>query len=496
MIRDTYQNIIDGIDLRQNLILLKNELKEENNKFTLLYHMGTNREVFINLLSNDDAKVRKNAAIIMGNLALPEYLGPLYTAYEKETQLFVKSAYLAAIKEFDFREYLPNLKLRLEELSNLEITEESKKHVMEEIRALSDLIIMMEGINRHQFSGYEVPSDFVLLTNRNHINVTIDQLVKLPNVKVKEFNAGVMGKASQLREILNIRTFQEILFLVEGMKTCPMDPIEAAKTIAHSKLMEFLSLRHEGEAPFYFRIELKSKMELDKKSAFIRRLASEIEQLTMRKLINTTSSYEFEIRLIENKEGKFNVMIKLYTLEDQRFSYRKEVVATSIQPANAALMVELIRPYMKESAKILDPFCGVGTMLIERHKVLRANTMYGLDKFGEAIEKARENTSNARQIIHYIQRDYFDFRHEYTFDEIITNMPMQLGKKQEREIHQIYQNFFEKSKEHLNPGGYLFLYSHDRDIARKYAKGEYRLVKEFEINRVEGAYILVIQYKE
>ena len=73
-------------------------------------------------------------------------------------------------------------------------------------------------------------------------------------------------------------------------------------------------------------------------------------------------------------------------------------------------------------------------------------------------------------------------------------MPNQIRRKEEREINLLYQNFFEKSKEHLNQGGYLFLSSHNRELARKLAKGSYRLIKEFEVNRVEGAYILVIQY--
>ena len=63
---------------------------------------------------------------------------------------------------------------------------------------------------------------------------------------------------------------------------------------------------HEGNPPYYFRVELKCKMDHSKKSAFTRRLSSKIEKLSGRKLINTTSNYEFEIRLIENKEGNCN----------------------------------------------------------------------------------------------------------------------------------------------------------------------------------------------
>ena len=66
----------------------------------------------------------------------------------------------------------------------------------------------------------------------------------------------------------------------------------------------------------------------------------------------------------------------------------------------------------------MDPFCGVGTMLIERDIRVPAREKYGTDIFGEAIDKARENASAAGELIHFIHRDFFDFRHEYKFDAV------------------------------------------------------------------------------
>ena len=37
---------------------------------------------------------------------------------------------------------------------------------------------------------------------------------------------------------------------------------------------------------------------------------------------------------------------------------------------------------LKENAQILDPFCGVGTMLIERDIRVPAREKYGIDIFG------------------------------------------------------------------------------------------------------------------
>ena len=88
------------------------------------------------------------------------------------------------------------------------------------------------------------------------------------------------------------------------------------------------------------------------------------------------------------------------------------------------MAVWLVRNYLEEGANVLDPFCGVGTMLIERDKLVKAGQMYGVDTFGKAIEGARINTSKAGAHANYINRNYFDFEHSMLFDEIITDMPV------------------------------------------------------------------------
>ena len=108
MIRDTFEAIVKGTNVRQNLSLLKQELKEGNNKHALLFHIGSRyNELFIGLLSNEDAKTRKNAALVMGELGIQEFLIPLFQAYEREDKLFVKSSYLVAIGELDYRSLMP-----------------------------------------------------------------------------------------------------------------------------------------------------------------------------------------------------------------------------------------------------------------------------------------------------------------------------------------------------------------------------------------------------
>lgn len=491
MIEELLEKIKKQTQVRQTLSELRSEIKDNIKKRSLQYKLGNQHDLFMDLLKHEDAKVRKNAALILGDLEVEQAVDALYESYKKEDKLFIKSAYLNAMSKLDCSKYVDELKKRQKKLIKEEIAVETKKHMLEELRELSNILNQYEEITPHIFTGFHELSDVILLTNRNHIDVTKNQLQE---IETKKLQVGIMVQTNDLNEVLKIRTFQELLFVIPGMKTCKPDASDAALVIAQSQLLDFLIKRHKGEAPFYFRIEVKSKQELDKRSEFAKKLSQEIELKTKRKLRNHTSNYEFEIRAIQNKEGNFNLLVKLFTIQDERFSYRKNVIANSIKPVNAALVMELAKDYLKPDASILDPFCGVGTMLIERHKKEKANTMYGIDLLEDAINKARINTKEAFQIAHYINRDFFDFTHEYLFDEIITNMPFQIGRTTQDEIEELYEKFFVKIKKHLKEDGVIILYTHDKDEVQRLSKiNGFKLKESYEISKKEGTYVMILQ---
>ena len=142
----------------------------------------------------------------------------------------------------------------------------------------------------------------------------------------------------------------------------------------------------------------------------------------------------------------------------------------SIHPATAAMLMYLAKPYLKENAQILDPCCGVGTMLIERDILVPAREKYGIDIFGDAIDMARENAALAGEKINFIHRDYFDFKHDYKFDEIVTNMPVK-GKKAKEDMDAFYARFFEKSKSLLAEDGIIIMYSNEVGFVKKHTVG-------------------------
>lgn len=493
MVEELIKKIVTGDNVRQSLSALRQEIKEEPAKRRLKSIVGEYEGELIALLNHEDAKTRKNAALLMGDLEKDIFLKPLYEGYVQEQQLFVKSAYLTALQSYDCSRYIEELKQKIEELSGIELTDQNRKHIQEELRALSKLVIQEEGIDTHTFTGYYHPLDCILLTNRLHKELTEEQIT---DGEIIPFQAGVRVVTERLTSILDIRTYSELLIVVPGLGVVSENPTEAAKVIANSNLLMLLRSTHKEKTPFYFRIEMKSKMQLDKKSAYTKRLASELEKLSKRQLINATSSYEVELRLIENKMGTYNVLLKLGTLPDRRFTYRTESVAASIRPTNAAQLVALAKDYMVEDSRTLDPFCGVGTMLIERQKVVKGNTSYGIDFYAPAIEKAKINTENAGQIIHFVNRNFFDFEHEYKFDEIFTNMPFATGHKSDDEIQELYEEFFSKAEEVLEPEGTMILYSHNPEWIQYYQdKYRYSIIKKIEISIKECTWLYILKFR-
>lgn len=480
-------------NIRTNLSSLRALMKKEENNKKLLQKMEQLEALFLEFLKHEDAKTRKNAALLLGDLRYEPALHALYNAYKEEKTLFVKAAYLQAMAELDVTEKLPDLRDTLQELLETEVEPENKKHIEEEIRALRKIIIKNEGIHRHTLDVRGKKVSVILLTNRIQ-RETIRRTIDCGTATLHPL--GVHVETEELEKLLQLRTYRDIVFPLQMEGFLPAEAGQAAKGIMEAKILDILDALHKEGGEYYFRIEVKSAMDLEARSAFTRKLAAELEQLSKGRLINSTSDYEVEVRLIANKDGLFFPCLKLATVKSQRFDYRKNVIAASIHPSTAALIMELAKDYMKENAQIMDPFCGVGTMLIERNKKVPAREMYGTDIFGEAIVFARENTELAGVKVNYIHRDFMDFKHGYLFDEIITNMPLR-GKKTKQEMDDFYGDFFEKTKEILAKDAVIIMYTNEIGFVKKQLRlqKEFTLLQETCMQPKNDFYLLIMSYK-
>lgn len=485
-----YLELLEKKEIRSNLSALRAKLREGVDAAydrEIVETFVQEHEAFIlGLLAAEDAKTRKNAALLLGDLKYPNAAEALYDAFVKENTLFVRSAYLDALSQMDVSGKLPEIKQRLAELSAQEVSEENRKHADEELRALRRIVIRYEGIAKHKFDRKQQKNQVLLFCNKNGR----ETVRRMTGGRVHPL--GVLVETDDLIPLMQVRTYREMLFPLGGGKLIDSEPKTAASEVCAS-LITLCEKYHKEEMPFYFRIECKAPMTLEQKSNFTKRMGAELERLSNGKLINSTSDYEVELRLIANREGRFFPCVKFYTMKDHRFRYRKNSISASIHPSQAALMMELAAPYLKEGAQVMDPFCGVGTMLIERDIRVPAGDMYGTDTFGEAIEKARENASLAGEEIHYIHRDFFDFHHDYLFDEIVTNMPVR-GKMTKEELDRLYARFFDKATEILKKNAVIVMYTQETGFVKKQLRlhREYMLLQEYCMQEKTGFSLLII----
>lgn len=490
MLKQLYEDLKTAENPRKELISIKQELKEEASVVEWRNMLQGNYDIFLRFLQHEDAKVRKNAALILGALQAQEAAMPLYEAYQKETQRFIKSDYLTALFYLDYEAFVPELEQRLKELEEYKPAENEEKHVREEMTALRKLVSVGKTQKHHVFQGYQEKYEVILTTGKVHQEITARQIKKGQTLCMK---SGVRVKTDDIRELLEIPTYREILFLL-NIRTVQPQPEEAAAALVASDLRELLEKAHGTKDTCYFRLGIHGRMPLDKRSEFAKRLAFAIEKRTNYRLENATSNYEVEIRLMEKSDGTFLPLVKFYTLEDRRFQYRKNTIAASIRPEQAATIAALAKPYMEKNAQILDPFCGVGTMLLERNRICPARVMYGIDIFGKAISGARENTELAGQNVYYINRDFFEFTHEYLFDEIITNMP-ESGKKSKEEQDVFYQKFFEKSAEVLKEKGKIIMYTNENNLVKKQLRigKNFKMLQEYSMDEKDIHYFFIME---
>jgi tRNA G10 N-methylase Trm11 len=490
-LKQIYNELCEQKNVRSNLSKLRQEIKLQGEELSAREWIAGHEPLVLGFLDNEDAKTRKNAALLLGDTGYQPAAAALWEAYQKENTLFVRSAYPSALSHLDAEAYLEQIKAKITELSAATWEEENRKHITEELRALRAIQIRYEGIPRHTFDVHGAQTEILLVTNRTHREI-VRRDISCGRASIHPL--GVMVETQNPQEIWNVRSFREALFPIPTTpKLLPADPVEAAKALTEAHLVEQLLRLHRENDPFYFRIECKSQMTLEERSTFSRRLSDALEAMSGGMLINSTSDYEIELRLIENREGRFYPCMKCGSFEDHRFDYRKNSISASIHPSTAALLMELAKPYLKEDAQIMDPFCGVGTMLIERSLLVPAREMYATDIFGEAIEKGRENAALAGAKINFIHRDFFDFKHEYLFDEIVTNMPLR-GKKSRDEMDALYSGFFRKVPELTGQEATVVMYTNELGFVKKQLRlhPQFTLKQETCIQSKTGFYLLII----
>ncbi len=416
------------------------------------------------LLQADNPKTRKNAARLCGELKRKEDIEALKQAFQEETVRMVRPSQILALGALGEEEILKAY--TVPEASD--VTEE--KHAREEREALRTALGSLRKVPKHRPKG--LPKNrLVELVVPDAMEDTVIRELRSAGLTGKRSAKGrVQTELSSYKALLQVRSWREMLFPLLTFQ----GPAEQWAQILHKrvepKLLDLLEKVYEGTAPYAYRIELKAEVDRGRIS---RRIA---DALDPDKLINSPSDYETELR-IEQHGAYVTVYVKFCTLPDPRFSYRKGAIAASIHPTAAAAVVEWAAPYLKANAKVLDPCCGSGTMLIERAKFDTTDTLFGIDISRQAIRVAEENLEAAGASYKLITKDCTQFTAADKFDEVISNLPFgnRVGDHETNE--ELYEKLFEKLPGWLSKDGIAILYTMEvRLVHRLLKKHAARLV--------------------
>lgn len=479
---DFINNIKSNEHVRESLIGLKQCHASIKDDLEL-------KKQLISLLSDFDPKVRKNSAVLLGQY--DNTIDVLLDAYQKEDIEYVKEAYLKGISMQDCHMYLAQLKDIQKELTHFENQE--TKHIQSQLKILNPLILKNQIHKRKILKLKHEPVDVILTSLPYYQFVLFESVLHL---RYKPVTQGVLVRSDSLYDLLKIRTYRDMLIPLAKASGMDIQAESIAKGLKESHLERILEKLYDDCSVFYFRVadELKEKNPI-----LIKKISQKLFEMYPQYLLNTVENYDIEIVLKEIRKGKVNAYLRLTHLKSPRFRYRREVISNSMQPYVAATLVELAKPYMKDEGKVLDPFVGSGTLLIEKNFVKPSKFAMGIDIYGMGIEAAKKNTKLAGQTIYYVHKDALRFVNNEMFDEIITDMPTLAQMNDSRQLQELYDRFFERIRRLVKPRGYVFLYTSEISLVRKNLRlqeGYLLLIEHYEIPRGKNMfYFFIIQLK-
>lgn len=481
---DLINSIKKNEHIRESLIRLKSleqcdSLLQKDQQF---------KQTLIEFLSHEDPKIRKNSAILLGKY--DDTVDILLDAYDKEKTEYVKEAYLAGISCHNCRSYMN----RLKEIQNKLIhASEMTKHIQAQLKILNPLILKNQVHKRKIIKLKHEPVDVVLTSLPYYQFVLFESVLHL---KYKPVTQGVLVRSDSLYDLLNIRTYRDMLIPLSGATGLNIDLESIMAGFQRCHLEDILDKLYDDQSIFYFRVADETR---EKHPTLIKKVSQAIFELYPQRLLNTTDGYDIEIVLKEMKKDKVNAYLRLTHLKSSRFEYRREIISNSMQPYIAATLVQLAKPYMKDHGKVLDPFVGCGTLLIERNYFVPAKFAMGIDVFGKGIEAARKNSKAAGQNIYFVHKDALRFVNNEMFDEIITDMPTLPQMNDYQQLQELYDRFFERIHRLVKPKGYVFLYTSEISLVRKNLRlqeGYLTLVEHYEIPRGKNMfYFFIMQLK-
>ncbi len=459
--------------------------------------LGEERTALHSALAAQDHKLRKNAARLAGALGGQTDAPTLIAAIKKETQRYAIPSMLLALGAVGGEEARAFLAAYAPKKPK---EEGDKRHYEEELAALADARKRLISLPKHAFRGLDRPYELELRTPARLSGSLLYELEEAEIPVLTHTPDSVTVETADMNALLSCRSFAYPLFPL--LKNADHRASATAVQL-HRQMKELLCACYEGEPPFGYRIEVKGEARPYGSAAGIDRAALAkglAAMLDSAYLANAPSDYEAEVMLepLDQNASRADFYLRLSTLPDDRFAYRVGALPASIHPATAAAVLRYAMEHMRVNARVLDPCCGSGTLLIERGKLAPTASLTGVDIAHKAIDIARENAAAANSPAKFVCNDLMRFEATRKYDEILANLPFGNRVGTHKNNEQLYAALLDRLPKWLNPDGVAILYTMEFTLLKKLVRERafLRLVTETRTEAgglLPGVFIIKLQ---
>lgn len=413
-------------------------------------------------LLDEDPKVRCNSAVALGRLNVAESVGNITHALNLETSPWVR----------------PSMVLALGAIGGPEVAAYLASYQPD---GASERIALMKALDHS--AGVRSNWRFIKgLADAIPVELwTIGGLERVLAEDAKEKLSLAMEQVAECRmqtstadaySLFALRTFAELLVpLTRAQLNAQYNVDEVrdivAEMIRHEHLLErILSLHEGGQQIMRYRLEIRGRgLRHPTRRAIIQEVTDLIAEANSA-FVNSPSHYSVEIRMLL-EENKAECLLKPFTIPDDRFGYRVRDVPAAINPVVAAGIMRLA-PRLFAHGRVLDPFCGSGTVLIERGFAGSYDRLVGVDISRTAVEAAQQNVRTAGFAnIDITRDDVRNISRMRPFDEIITNMPFGIRTSTHETNVSLYRDFFDLIPHILAEHGLVMIYTQEIQLTER-----------------------------
>ena len=374
-------------------------------------------------------KVRKNAYRLMGALEETRDLPALREALQREETLFAVPSLLLALgrlgDEKTLRAYEPPASQ----------SPETDGLVAQIVLAREKALQSFETYGEEKLVRLDAPRQILCYAPEGFLDILMEELRELGFAPTVEHGAAAVT-TDRIDHVYEADCMEEALLPVAF--DVPLDA-------------EIMAQRVGALPGTRYRIELRGYTR-DR-----RKLIAALAQALPGQ--NNPSAYDTELR-VDCHLDRADLYLKLWNVEDGRYPWRQRTVSASIHPATASCLARYARRFEKrDRPRVLDPFCGCGSLLFARERLGPCRVLVGVDKSGAAVESARVNARAGKSRASFVTKDALRFEAREGFDLVLSNLPFGNRVGNHEDNTRLYDRFVRRLPDLLAPGGVAVLYT-------------------------------------